>query len=329
MRNCTDLKPMSRSFIGLLFILFFNNAFAQLSVRFTGSPVESLSKKLTSSCKTDYEKVRSIFLWITDNISYHTRSLPNKRKKIDDDLILETDDTSSTLPPLTEHVAEIVLRRGTAVCDGYTKLFKSLCDHAGIRNEIITGYAKTNFSTGSEFHTNHSWNAVYVDSSWHLLDVTWASGFVYGSLFIKSFDDYYFFTSPRYFIRDHYPEDLQWTLLNNPPLPREMYQSPFVYTEFLRQKIVSFSPAKGIIDATIGDTIHFNIESELPKITLAVSDIEFADSASSEAVTSANGKAEYDYIVNDDKTQWLYVVCNDEIILRYRLNVKNQNKRPE
>jgi len=320
---------MSRFVIFYIAILFFDNAFAQPSIRFTETPVENLSKKLTASSKTDYEKVRSIFLWITDNISYHTKSITNGRKKSDNEFIAETDDTSSTLQPLVEHVAEIVLKRGTAVCDGYTKLFKSLCDHAGIRNEIVMGYAKTNFSTNTKFRTNHSWNAVFVDSSWHLIDVTWASGFVYGSLYVKSFDDYYFFTSPRYFIRDHYPEDLKWTLLNDPPVLREMYQSPFAYTEFLRQKIVSFSPAKGILEAAIGDTLRFYIESEYQKITMAVSDMAFADSATIKTLSSLNGKAEYSYIVKDDSPQWLYIVCNDEIILRYRLNVKTQNKKRE
>ena len=320
---------MSRSVICLVFILFFDNAFAQPSVYLKESAVESLSKKLTSSCKTDYEKVRSIFLWITDNISYHTRSVSNTRKKTWERVVEDIEDTSSTLKPLVEHVAEIVLQRRIAVCDGYTKLFKSLCDHAGIRNEIIMGYAKSNFGSGSKLRTNHSWNAVYVDSSWHLLDVTWASGFVYGSLYVKSFDDYYFFTSPRHFIRDHYPEDLQWTLLNDPPLPRELYQSPFLYTEFLRQRIASFSPAKGIIDAAIGDTIRFNIESEYPKISLTVTAKAGTDSLTATPVSSINGKAKYHYIVNDDAVKWLYVICNDEIILRYRLNVKNQNKKPE
>ena len=134
---------------------------------------------------------------------------------------------------------------------------------------------------------------------------------------------------PRYFIRDHYPEDLKWTLLNDPPLLREQHQSPYVYTEFIRQKIVSFSPAKGIVDANIGDTIRFTVTSEYSKITFAVTDVEPTDSTAPASVTSTNGKAANDYIVNNDKPQWIYLVCNDEIILRYRLNVKNQNKKSE
>ena len=46
-------------------------------------------------------------------------------------------------------------------------------------------------------------------------------------------------------------------------------------------------------------------------------------------VISTNGKAEYNYIVNDSKPAWLYVICNDEVILRYRLRVKNENKKSE
>jgi hypothetical protein len=315
-----------RSLIFLFFILFFDNAFSQTSVRFSESPAESLSRKLTASCKTDYEKVRAIFLWITDNISYHTKSGLNTRRKNDDELVFESGDSSSTLLPLIEHVAGIVLKRKSTVCDGYTKLFKSLCDHAGIKNEIIFGYAKTNFSNKPKFRTNHSWNAVYVDSSWHLLDVTWASGFIYGNFFVKAFDDYYFFTPPGHFIRDHYPEDLKWTLLDATTFPREFYQSPFMYTELLKQQLTSYFPRKGMIEAGLGDTIHFSIESEYKKISLAVTPHP-ADSLTTALVTSTNGKAEYDYVLTDQATEWLYVVCNDAIVLRYRVSIKNQNKK--
>ena len=59
-------------------------------------------------------------------------------KRKTDKIYSEPEDTSAELKPLVEHVAEIVLRRRTAVCDGYTKLFKALCDHAGVQNEIIS-----------------------------------------------------------------------------------------------------------------------------------------------------------------------------------------------
>jgi Uncharacterized protein involved in cytokinesis, contains TGc (transglutaminase/protease-like) domain len=32
--------------------------------------------------------------------------------------------------------------------------------------------------TNRRFAVNHTWNSVYIDSTWYLLDVTWASGVV-------------------------------------------------------------------------------------------------------------------------------------------------------
>jgi transglutaminase/protease-like cytokinesis protein 3 len=268
--------------------------------------------------------VRAIFGWITENISYNTRGYSVSKKRKNDKVYSEPEDTSAELKPLVEHVAEIVLRRRTAVCDGYTKLFKALCDHAGVQNEIISGYGVSNYSSG-KFKTNHTWNAVYTDSSWHLLDVTWASGFILAGDFIHRYDNYYFFTPPQYFIRDHYPEDLRWTLMKDPPVPREFYQAPFRYSEFLMQKMISFSPNRGILDVHVGDTIHFTAESESPNFSFSVTDSLRDDNEYWTLATAQNYKASCAYIVKDENVEWLYLICNNEPVLRYKLNVKKNH----
>ena len=290
--------------------------------------VDALAADLTSSCKTDIEKVRAIFRWITEHIDYNTTLFSKTRKNpIAPANYEEPDDTSKTLKPLTERVAQIVLQRRIAVCEGYAKLFKSLCDHAGIRSEIICGYAKTDFNRQNQkFKTNHSWNAVYVDSNWHLLDVTWASGFVTYSTneFIRSYDDYYFFTPPQYFIRDHYPEDLQWTLLTDPPAIREFYQSPFRYTAFIKQRVTSFLPAKGIIEAAVGDTIRFEVETEVLPPNLFITNSPGIDTGTSfpRPLAGAAKKAIFTYTIPPAPAPWLYVISNGEVILRYKLNLR-------
>jgi transglutaminase/protease-like cytokinesis protein 3 len=327
---------------GILLILFINPSFSQKrSVDFNSidwkvlsieaETPEQLSHKLTDGYKTDLEKVRAIFRWITENISYNVRGpYKNSSKRF---LIEEPEDTSSLLKPLNQRVAEIVLKNRYAVCDGYARLFKTLCDFAGVRSETISGFARYGGS-GARFRSNHAWNAVFLDSTWYLLDATWASGYTNynGTEFIKRYDERYFLTPPHNFIYDHYPDDPRWTLLPTPPTLNEFNQTPYKYLAFVKFKIVSYQPSKGIIEANVGDTIRFELETNEPKKNLYVSQTPYGDSViyyiygdtffpETTGVQSGK-KISYSYIIKPVETGWLYVVYNDELLFRYKLNVK-------
>src|SRR5688572_2514855 len=88
-----------------------------------------LAQQLTAECTTDLQKVRSIFKWITDNIAYRTNEPVSRRKK--PRITEEEIDDTTLLKPLDERVAETVLANKVAVCDGYARLFKTLCNYAG------------------------------------------------------------------------------------------------------------------------------------------------------------------------------------------------------
>ena len=297
---------------------------------------DSLAKKLTASYTTDIEKLRSIFRWITENIAYRTPNNVGKRKTKLYHVVEETEDTSSE--SLNERIALEVLRKKEAVCDGYSRLFKVLCDHAGLRSEIITGYARSNIDKmGASFKSNHRWNAVLLDSNWYLLDVTWASGYItYTSdQFIKAYDDYYFLTPPENFIRDHYPEDSRWTLLSKPPTLKEFYSTPFKHSAFSKYSILSFAPAKGIIEAGIGDTIKVeltlaNMNREIAPDTLKDDlDVLPGTYALDILKPSEYGKKKisYSYAISSRDIEWLNVLYNNDVILRYKLNItKNKGE---
>jgi hypothetical protein len=327
-----------KTFFLTVFIGITSSLYSQKSVDFThvdwkvlsveAAAPDTLAHWLTSSYKTDVEKARAIFSWIAENISYNAKG-PYKQqfrpvKYLKEDVF----DTSTVLKSLDERVAEIVLTRRLAVCDGYARLFKTLCDYAGLKSEVITGFARS--GNQKSFKSNHRWNAVMIDSTWHLLDVTWASGHsAYSSNdFIKRFNDYYFLTPPTDFFLDHYPEDLHWTLMNESPTPREFNASPLKYQAYQKFKITSYFPQRGIIEASVGDTLSFQISATDATKPLQVVDSIFNNPVNDSLAVIVPPPFLSDkkpliatYIVTPETPQWLYLVYNDEVIMRYKLNV--------
>ena len=292
---------------------------------------DSLSRLLTTPYKTELEKVKSIFYWITDNIAYNTVRYQNRKIDFYND---EADyDADTIYKTLDERVALLTLKRGYSLCDGYARLFKTLCNFAGIKSEVITGYARTNFGS-SQFKCNHKWNAVMIDSNWYLLDATWASGYIsYNNDFVRAYDGSYFLASPKSFIQNHYPDDIKWTLLDNPPTLPEFNHSPFRLPSF-NFKIVSYTPSKGIINATVGDTIKITLQTIDDNKRLFLSDKSSLDSADFACADSCI-RTDKNYVVKDDKitasyivstedAQWLQVMYNGEVVLRYKLNIKRE-----
>ncbi|MEK6479205.1 transglutaminase domain-containing protein [Catalinimonas sp. 4WD22] len=164
--------------------------------------VEDLAQYLTKPAKNDFEKVRSFFVWMSENITY------------DVDLFRRYRPGSSL-----NITAEDVLKRKKAVCQGYADLFTALCDEVGISSRMVPGYSKgfgnsnrTDFSTA-----DHAWNAVYLDNKWYLLDATWGAGGLNDKMqYVAYFNEQYFLSDPKVFIKDHMPLHPMWQLLDCP-----------------------------------------------------------------------------------------------------------------
>ncbi|XP_053159218.1 kyphoscoliosis peptidase-like isoform X3 [Hemicordylus capensis] len=110
------------------------------------------------------------------------------------------------------------------VCSGYAAFFGKMCSIAGIECKKLSGFAKGKKKLKGFKNPNHSWNAVYLDGRWHLLDSTWGSGYVTNSSskFVFCYNEFYFLTHPAFFIDNHFPEDPKWQLLK-PALTLEQY----------------------------------------------------------------------------------------------------------
>ncbi|RYZ31046.1 MAG: hypothetical protein EOO10_00520 [Chitinophagaceae bacterium] len=338
----TSVNFMRRWLIGL-FLLCQGGVHAQLQtvsftsidwkMRNTEAPTpDSLARFIASNYTTQLEKVRAAYSWITSHIGYNTGMY--KPGKVSVKYPFDPMDTAAIWPSGDEMVARKVMLRKEAVCDGYSKLFKVICTYAGVEAVVVQGYGRTTGMGSQKFRTNHTWNAVRIDSAWYLLDVTWASGYInFRDEFVSSQNDEYFLTPPGQFIQEHYPEDLRWTLLSQPPTVSEFKKMPFRSKNFIKYDFMAFSPSGGVIEAAVGDTISFSLQVKSSERRKRISPDSFVDTASfstwplSAFIKPENEKGNdvyYSYIVQPGR-EWVNLIYNDDVVMRYRVNVVYKN----
>lgn len=206
----------------ICFFLFIS--FSSFAQSYSNSQLDSIAKNIpeqynvTTKSIAEYfksissdkrELSRMIFSWVAFHIKYDDESFNNSIYKSPD--------------------ADSVLKERFAVCAGYSSIFKVICQQAGLEAVSIDGFAKGyGFKNGMPVNgINHSWNAVKYDDNWHLIDVTWGSGFaenVEGKAVSKSkFCDYFFDVNPSQFIFNHYPDSSQFQFLNR-KITREQFR---------------------------------------------------------------------------------------------------------
>ncbi len=289
------------------------------------SDPRTLSVLLTENYSSEREKVRAIFSWIVQNIRYNT-GIVSKRKNINHFPVWENDPDTSIWASANEMTARQVIKRRIAICDGYSKLFQVLCEYSGIESKIILGFARSGFNDRNKFMTNHSWNAVKIDSQRYLLDATWGAGYLnYFDEYVQRIEEKYFLANPQHFIEDHYPEDLYWTLLNEVPVPKNYKNSPFKFKSFIKYNFSGFYPAGGIIEALPGDTLEFVLNLDIKNKNRSVSPDPFFDEAIFlnnihsdfiEPIISDNNKLVYRYVLPEGKS-WVNLLFNKDLVLRY------------
>ncbi len=175
--------------------------------------VAKLASYLARPCKTDIEKTRAVYRWVTDRIAYDFDAFRRGSKRND--------------PPAT------VLSTRKAVCEGYASLFADLCGRMGLAVAKVSGFGKGfGYHSGRTFtRMNHSWNAVQIDGKWRLIDSTWGAGSIQQGKFVKRFSEFFFLTPPDKLIFTHYPEEDRWQLLDTPVTHQQFEQQPRVSQE--------------------------------------------------------------------------------------------------
>lgn len=306
--------------------------------------VDSLSNMLCSPYKTQIEKIRSIFKWITENIEYDVVGYHNIKEAYSGLFRPNISSIDSVVQKdYNDRVVEKVLKEKRAICDGYARLFKTLCDKANIQSVIISGYIRWySDPIGVVTERTHAWNAVFIENKWHLLDPTWASGTADDEVtkFSKKYNDFYFLTDPIRFFNDHYPSDPKWALFSNPPGRKIFYYYPFFHQEFYNSRIISYEPTNGLIEMTIvNKKVRIEMETEDKEKKLHVMEYPYqTDTTNFDLVDytlsveelikkyapkyKITGKKIFlDYELLSDKTERLDILYNDKLILSYTIRM--------
>lgn len=126
--------------------------------------VNSALSGLNLEGKTTYEKIRSIYDYICDNVNYDYEGL---------------NDDGNTI----KYTAYGALINGKSVCQGYAVLFYRMCMDAGIPARVIRGYG----NGGA-----HAWNIVEINGYYYNVDVTWdgQDSITTHNYFLKNMDDF-------------------------------------------------------------------------------------------------------------------------------------------
>ena len=226
-----------------------------------------LTHNLTVNLTTDVEKFRAIYTWVSTNIkndySSYLKTKSKRRKFANNrDALLEWNNS------FTPKVFKNLLEHKKTACSGYAYLVKELANLANINCEIVGGFGRTaTLSLENSSLPNHSWNVIELNNKWYVCDATWSAGRIEFNedntpYFKSDYNDGYFLADPKLFIKNHYPLDKKWSLLDHTPSYGEFLESPMVYKHAFKPNVIPTSPNKMHFQTTKGLPTAFVLTAE-------------------------------------------------------------------
>jgi hypothetical protein len=158
---------------------------------------KEIANYLTYGLNSDTEKARALYMWLAHNIRYDLKKLK-----------------SNEVYHSSKEIVDEALNDRKGICIHYSELFHEMAAIVGLESYLIDGIVRNEFGGIEEL--SHAWNGIKIDSSYYLIDVTWAAGYVSDDQYVHRFRDDYFLKLPSEFIKDHMPFDPIWQFLTSP-----------------------------------------------------------------------------------------------------------------
>jgi hypothetical protein len=209
----------------------------------------SVTAKLVTGMKDQFQKTKVIHDWICDNIAYDVETAFSGAGRLQD--------------------YESVLKNKKAVCAGYAGLFVQMCSYTDLESTIISGYSKgfgyDGYLGGS---SDHDWNAVKISNKWYLLDVTWDAGYVDRWTFVKNYSTDYLFLDSRPFLYSHLAED-EKRQFYAPVLSKEKFvEEPYIAGRYFKYGLELKADSPKYRNEIDGD-FSFAITARNPNVELS------------------------------------------------------------
>ncbi len=150
----------------------------------------------------DEKRIRAFYMWIITNIKYENQV----ELLYNEDLMFYMGSNNSVSPVS-------VLKKGKAVCEGFSKLFQFFCQQSGIEAYTIGGYISKRGAF--QDRATHSWNVVKINNEWRFFDLTWAYASLEHTGLKRSTNEFYM-VEPKEFVLSHLPLIPMWQFIETP-----------------------------------------------------------------------------------------------------------------
>jgi hypothetical protein len=302
------------------------DSIAELYPHFPLKDLKALAEKLTTSLTTEEEKFRSIFKWVCNNIEndyelYALNKEVREKQKNPEKLQVWNKKFSA-------RVFQTLQTEYKTVCSGYGYLIQELSFHAGLLCKIVDGYGRTaHANIGGAGVVNHTWNAIQLKGKWYLCDATWSSGSIdpQQKKFIKKYDEAYFLGEPSLFIRNHYPIDTTWALLDNTPSLPVFLNGPLIYKDWFHYGLEPVSPETFEVIAERGRVTSFRFRNNgrpVAKIEFQMKRGENYHTVQPSSYRNTDGLYCVDYTFTTKGVHALHVLLDGHYALTYNIRVQ-------
>ena len=201
--------------------------------------IETLVKYLIKPAKSELDKARVIWRWITDNITYSTGN--------------------------SYMSAKGTFENRNGICSGYANLYTKMGRLAGLTVENIQGSSKGYILRPGAFTSGqlHAWNGVRIDGRWYLLDATWGAGNKNHSKYMEYYSEYYFLTKPTQLIFSHLPDSSRWQILKKPVGILQFNQWPKVLPFFFLNEMKPLSHYIAVYYVKSKDSVKLEVPTNV------------------------------------------------------------------